>query len=165
VAQDALEHEPALAGELPGDLERVRPRRIDAGAVVAAVHLEPHPQVGAREGPGRLEVVHDDTHSRPGLVHDAPHAREVRGVEGEGPRQVGQPRTREFLGLDQRGDREPLRAVLELQTPELDALVRLRVRAQPYAQTLCPLGHLGDVALHHVQVQQQRRRFEVVERH
>src|SRR2546427_4830858 len=96
-------------------------------------HFEPDAKAGARKRAGRREVVHHDPQRGPGLVHDAAHGREMRRVERKSPGEVGQPGTRELARLDERRDRKPVRAVLQLQAPELYALVGFRVGTQPDA--------------------------------
>ena len=119
-------------------------------------------QPRAGERPGRIEVVDDDAQRRPGLLHDATRVGDVARIDRKRPREVGDAGTGEHLGLHERGHREPARPVLELQTAQLDALVGFRVGPQRHAQLPGAPGHPLEIALHDIEVQQERRCLHVV---
>src|SRR3989441_6823673 len=89
----------------------------------------------------------------------------VTRINGKRPRQVAEPGAREHLRLDQRRHGEPARPVLELQATELYALVRFGVRPQRDAELPGPRGHVREIALDDIQVEQQGRGFDVVDVH
>src|SRR5439155_8979083 len=78
---------------------------------------------------------------------------------------VAEPGAREHLRLDQRRHGEPARAVRELPASELHALVRPGVRPQCDAELPSAPGHVREIALHDIEVQQERRRLDVVPPH
>src|SRR5207247_588080 len=91
-----------------------------------------------------------------------PRGGDVARIDGEGAREVADPGPGEYLRLDQRRYREPLRAVLELLASELHTLVRLGVWPECDAESLGAIGHPADVALDDVEVEEQRRCLDVV---
>ena len=74
MAQDAVKGDPALGTELAGYIEAVARRWIDAGTMVAAVHLEPHVQPGPADRLRRLEIVEYHAQRRT-TIGDALHVR------------------------------------------------------------------------------------------
>src|ERR1044072_7182386 len=100
-----------------------------AGAMQAAVTLEPGVQAALGQSLRRFEVVEHHA-NRDALRGDALHVRDVREIERKCPCDVGEPAAGKRLGLEERGDRDALRAVRELATSELETFVRLDVRPQ-----------------------------------
>src|SRR5207245_8036298 len=82
MAEDAVEHEPALRAELARDLEPVARGGIDAGPVIAAVHLEPDVQAAARQRLRRVQLIQNDAHGGARLA-DALHVRNAPTVTAE----------------------------------------------------------------------------------
>src|SRR6266550_5731742 len=82
-------------------------------------------------------------------------------IEWKRPGEIAEPPAREGLGLEQRGDRNPLRALRRLAPSQLETLVRLDVRPERDAQPFRAIGHVFQIALHHVAIQEQRRSLDV----
>ena len=164
VAEDAVEEHPALLPELFGDFQGIGRLRVHARPVIAAVDLEPRVQPRAPQRLRGGEVVHHDAQRGARLVLEAPRVGEVRRVERERPGDVGEPRRGERLRFDECRHRDARRAARHLALAELQALVGLDVRPQRDAQALRAFGHVGEVALYHLEVHEERRRLEV-ERH
>jgi len=76
-------------------------------------------------------------------------------------RACGDPGLGEGLRFGERRDGEAGRPVRQLPARQLHAFVRLGVRPQGHTEPAGALGHAAEIALHHVQVEQQRRRLEV----
>ena len=74
--------------------------------------------------------------------------------------QVVDPAVGEHLGLADRRHRQPDRAGRQLSPPELEALVRLCVRAQGHATVAHEGRHPGDVGVHPVEVHHDRGRLD-----
>ena len=161
VAEDAVEEDAAFFPELFGDFQRVGRFRVHAGSVIAAVHFEPGVQPRATQRLGGGEIVHHHAQAGAGLFGDAPGVGQVRRVERERPGDVGESRGGERLRLDQRRYRDARRTVAQLALAQLETLVGLDVRPQRDAEVLGALGHADDVALHHVEMEEERGRFEV----
>ena len=117
MAEDPVEGDPALASQLPGDLERVRRGRVDPGAVIAAVDLEPGVQSRPREGSGGVEIVHYHAHRDAGVGQDAARVSNMTRIDGECPGEIADAGPGERFGLNRGGYGEPVRALLELQSP------------------------------------------------
>ena len=161
MAEDAVEEHTALLAEFLRHLQRIRRLRIHTSAVIAAIHLEPGVQTGAPQRLRGGEVVHHHAQRGARLFRDAPYVGQVRRVERKRPRDIGEPGASEHIRFDERRHRDARGAVRYLALAELHALVRLEVRPQADAELLGALGHVLEVALHHVEVEEQRRGLEV----
>src|SRR5437667_12660855 len=82
-------------------------------------------------------------------------------IEWKRPGEIAESPAREGLGLEQRGDRNPLRTLRGLAPSQLETLVRLDVRPERDAQPFRAIGHVFQIALHHVVIQEQRRSLDV----
>src|SRR5207245_512603 len=86
-------------------------------------------------------------------------------IDRERPGEVVEPGAREHLRLDQRRHGKPTRALLELETTELHTLVGLGVRPECDAELPSPRGHVREIALDDIQVEQEGRGFDLVDVH
>ena len=106
-----------------------------------------HTPETAREHPRPLDRI--DTDAKPHATRELPQSRGARacGPHGVGDEQVVDAALGEDLGLAHGRHSEPDRTVGELTPSELDALVRLRVRAQGDTELPGVVGHRREVCL------------------
>src|SRR5262249_46025893 len=97
-------------------------------------------------------------------AHEVDRLGDAGRVERERERDVVEPRAGERARLDHRRDRDAPRALLALEPPDLDALVRLHVRPERDAEAPAAVRHPHALALEHVEVEEQRGRRERGER-
>src|SRR6185503_702079 len=155
-----IERDAALRAQLARDVQPVPRRWIDAGAMVAAVHLEPYMQTRPRDRARRFEIVQHDT-QRHTALDDALHMRHVGPIQWKCPGEVGESPIGECLGLEQRRDGHAVCTMRHLPASQLETLVRLDVRPQRHTESFGAAGHMLEVALHHVLMEQQRGGFDV----
>jgi hypothetical protein len=134
--------------------------------VQVEVHLELHPR-GCR-GPGqhlrRHPVLDVDADPRPTGERRQP-AGGVRSGDGVGDDDVVEPGVDEHLGLRDLGHREAARPCPKLHPGQLDRLVGLHVGAESRTvRGRFPLPAF-DVALERIEVDQERRRWQVIDGH
>src|SRR4029077_13635227 len=129
VTQNTVESEPAFRAKLPSDFQPVAGGGVDAGAVIAAVHLEPDMEPSASQRFSGVEIVENHAQGCP-VLGDLLHVAYMRRVERECPGEVGEAGPRESLRLEQRGDGDALGTVGQLPAPQLQAFVCLDVRPQ-----------------------------------
>ena len=140
----------------------------DPDAPVPDVDLQEDVQrpSGIAEGPGQggrpLDAVHPHGEAHAVSQRHEPPAL-VLAHDGVGDEEVVEAGVGEDLRLADLGDGEPPRARGALKAGDLRALVGLGVGTQPHARVAGPAGHSGDVALEHVEVDEDRRCREVVE--
>ncbi len=164
VRQDAAQPHAAL-GQHPADRDEPIVVGDDAGAVSIDVHFDPHFERFAvrvaecRDGLGAGHAVGDDFQvaspaaqcqclGQPGRCH------------ADGVDDVAEARREELLGLLERGDRDALRAGVELRAHDLLALRRLDVRPEADAERVQALLHPRDVAGHAGDIDQGSRCIE-----
>src|SRR5690348_8075911 len=85
--------------------------------------------------------------------------RDLAGVDRERPQNVVEPGVRKDLGFIERRYRHTARAMRDLSPSQLDAFVGLDVRPQADAEIAGASRHGGQVALDHVEVEEQGRGF------
>src|SRR5438132_10100271 len=122
-------------------------------------------QTRPRERARGALVVDDDPQRRPRLLGNATGMGDVARIDRERPGEVAEPGARDHLGLDQRRHGEPTRTLLELETTELHTLVCLGVRPECDAELPSPRGHVREIALDDIQVEQEGRGFDLVDVH
>jgi hypothetical protein len=164
----------------PRDGEELRPLDCDAGAMFAHVQLHVGVETGApgalagsrrAEEPGRggaerarrRRVVADQAQAHAG-AHQRRGARQLVGRRADGEQDVVEARGREVLGLGQRRDRDRPALGAQRLPDRRHALDRLHVRAQAQAEALAARRHAPGVAAQAPEVEQQRRRGQLVER-
>src|SRR2546428_8347201 len=122
-------------------------------------------QTRPRERARGALVVDDDTQRRPRLLGNATGMGDVARIDRERPGEVVDPGAREHVRLDQRRHGKPTRTLLELETTELHTLVGLGVRPECDAELPSPRGHVREIALDDIQVEQEGRGFDLVDVH
>ena len=86
---------------------------------------------------------------------------EVRRIERECPREVREPTSGKRLRFEQGRHRNAVRAVRDLPASQFEAFVSLDVGTQVNAKPARAAGHMRQIALHHIAVEQERRRLNV----
>ncbi len=139
---------------------------------MAAVYLDEHscPATVGAELRGHCAATFSgvDPYGQPHAPQQAADPRALVTVHPErvGDEEVVEPGRSEHLGLGDGRHGEPVGAGADLALSDLEALVGLHVRAEPGARTACEVGHRLEVAVEHVDVDDERRRGGCIrERH
>src|SRR5581483_4393502 len=171
VALVALQPLEPQAGQPRDPLGQRRGRRAgrDAAAVLADVHLDDHAQAqaGRLGGGGELLGVRRvvDDHHHLGVPRQADQADDLRRADHLARDQDAvDPALDHRLGLGELRAADADRAGVELLARDERRLVRLGVRAHRLAAPPAPLGHPRDVPLEPDDVDDQRRRVELLQR-
>jgi hypothetical protein len=128
-------------------------------------HVEDAP--GRAEDPGQgggsLDGVDSDREAPQALRQRQEACRLVGPHHRVGDEEVLEAGGREHLGLRGLRHRQPGGAARDLQPADVDHLVGLGMRTQAHAVGAGPLRHARDVALQNVEVDENRRRRELVD--
>ncbi len=161
MGQQTGENDPWRRGESPRQPRGILRSRIHAGAVIAAVDLEPDFERALGRDQGVDRLVRIDQQAQLDPLGQLQRAREPAGDERKGPGQVVEAVLGEHRRLVERRHGHPAGAAALLQPGDLDALVGLDVGPQGDAEAAAALGHRGQVGLELVEVEQEGGRLEL----
>jgi hypothetical protein len=145
--------------------------RLGPGAAAADLHVHEHVQHLARAAHRRgqladvVGVVHHRERLRVAVEHLEQASDLLRPHHLGGDEEIADPRRRHHLRLRHLGHAHAHRPGRDLTARDLRALVRLRVRAQLFSHRLHMGGHLLDVALEAVEIEEERGRGQLGFRH